>query len=165
MFATRRRAAATCSPRVKRWTRLIGRAVVWTPEDRLMPPEHGRRLADLLPQGARGEGTPPEFVHLDSPGSTCGARGAHARVPARSARVGEVERPAGRGEQPGGGPELGLGGGWGGGLPVASDAPSLIARTAPVAPACKEKPNTKTKIPGITKAGVPSIRIPRRPSR
>jgi pimeloyl-ACP methyl ester carboxylesterase len=25
--------------------------VVWTPEDRLMPPEHGRRLADLLPQG------------------------------------------------------------------------------------------------------------------
>jgi pimeloyl-ACP methyl ester carboxylesterase len=25
--------------------------VVWSPEDRVMPPEHGRRLADLLPQG------------------------------------------------------------------------------------------------------------------
>lgn len=25
--------------------------VVWTPEDRVMPPEHGRRLADLLPRG------------------------------------------------------------------------------------------------------------------
>jgi pimeloyl-ACP methyl ester carboxylesterase len=25
--------------------------VVWASEDRLMPPEHGRRLADLLPQG------------------------------------------------------------------------------------------------------------------
>lgn len=25
--------------------------VVWTPEDRVMPPEHGRRLAEMLPQG------------------------------------------------------------------------------------------------------------------
>ena len=25
--------------------------VVWASEDRVMPPEHGRRLADLLPQG------------------------------------------------------------------------------------------------------------------
>jgi len=25
--------------------------VVWAPEDRVMPPEHGRRLAELLPQG------------------------------------------------------------------------------------------------------------------
>lgn len=25
--------------------------VVWTPEDRVMPPEHGRRLAELLPHG------------------------------------------------------------------------------------------------------------------
>jgi pimeloyl-ACP methyl ester carboxylesterase len=25
--------------------------VVWADEDRVMPPEHGRRLADLLPQG------------------------------------------------------------------------------------------------------------------
>ena len=25
--------------------------VVWAPEDQMMPPEHGRRLADLLPQG------------------------------------------------------------------------------------------------------------------
>jgi pimeloyl-ACP methyl ester carboxylesterase len=25
--------------------------VVWAGEDRVMPPEHGRRLADLLPQG------------------------------------------------------------------------------------------------------------------
>jgi pimeloyl-ACP methyl ester carboxylesterase len=26
--------------------------VVWAKEDRIMPPEHGRRLAELLPQGA-----------------------------------------------------------------------------------------------------------------
>ena len=25
--------------------------VVWAPEDQLMPPQHGRRLAELLPQG------------------------------------------------------------------------------------------------------------------
>ena len=25
--------------------------VVWAPEDQMMPPEHGRRLADLLPKG------------------------------------------------------------------------------------------------------------------
>jgi pimeloyl-ACP methyl ester carboxylesterase len=25
--------------------------VVWATEDRVMPPEHGRRLAELLPQG------------------------------------------------------------------------------------------------------------------
>ena len=25
--------------------------VLWAPEDRVMPPEHGRRLAELLPQG------------------------------------------------------------------------------------------------------------------
>jgi pimeloyl-ACP methyl ester carboxylesterase len=25
--------------------------VVWASKDRVMPPEHGRRLADLLPQG------------------------------------------------------------------------------------------------------------------
>ena len=25
--------------------------VVWASEDRVMPPEHGRRLAELLPQG------------------------------------------------------------------------------------------------------------------
>ena len=25
--------------------------VVWAPEDRMMPPDHGRRLADLLPDG------------------------------------------------------------------------------------------------------------------
>jgi pimeloyl-ACP methyl ester carboxylesterase len=23
--------------------------VIWTPEDRIMPPDHGRRLAELLP--------------------------------------------------------------------------------------------------------------------
>ena len=25
--------------------------VVWAPEDRIMPPEHGRRLAELFPKG------------------------------------------------------------------------------------------------------------------
>jgi pimeloyl-ACP methyl ester carboxylesterase len=37
------------------WLTLRGDAatalVVWASKDRVMPPEHGRRLADLLPQG------------------------------------------------------------------------------------------------------------------
>jgi pimeloyl-ACP methyl ester carboxylesterase len=29
--------------------------VVWATQDRVMPPEHGRRLAELLPQGRLAE--------------------------------------------------------------------------------------------------------------
>ncbi|HEU4946114.1 MAG TPA: alpha/beta hydrolase [Kribbella sp.] len=39
-------AAAACLPTFSRPA-----LVVWASEDRVMPPEHGRRLADLLPQG------------------------------------------------------------------------------------------------------------------
>jgi pimeloyl-ACP methyl ester carboxylesterase len=38
--------AAECIPSFDRPT-----LVVWAAEDRVMPPEHGRRLAEILPQG------------------------------------------------------------------------------------------------------------------
>jgi pimeloyl-ACP methyl ester carboxylesterase len=42
--------------------------VVWTPEDQMMPPEHGRQLADLLPDGRLVE-IPDSYtvVPLDQP--------------------------------------------------------------------------------------------------
>ena len=49
--STRRaRAAARCSRSASGW-RCFDRPalVVWTPEDRVQRPEHGRRLAELLP--------------------------------------------------------------------------------------------------------------------
>jgi pimeloyl-ACP methyl ester carboxylesterase len=43
--------------------------VVWASEDRVMPPEHGRRLADLLPRGRLVE-IPDSYtlIPLDQPG-------------------------------------------------------------------------------------------------
>jgi pimeloyl-ACP methyl ester carboxylesterase len=43
--------------------------VVWATQDRVMPPEHGRRLADLLPQGRLVE-IPDSYtlIPLDQPG-------------------------------------------------------------------------------------------------
>jgi pimeloyl-ACP methyl ester carboxylesterase len=43
--------------------------VVWAAEDRVMPPEHGRRLAELLPQGRLVE-VPDSYtlIALDQPG-------------------------------------------------------------------------------------------------
>jgi pimeloyl-ACP methyl ester carboxylesterase len=42
--------------------------VVWASEDRVMPPEHGRRLADLLPQGQLVEiGDSYTLIGLDQP--------------------------------------------------------------------------------------------------
>jgi pimeloyl-ACP methyl ester carboxylesterase len=42
--------------------------VVWAPEDQIMPPEHGRRLADLLPDGRLVEITDSyTVVPLDQP--------------------------------------------------------------------------------------------------
>jgi pimeloyl-ACP methyl ester carboxylesterase len=42
--------------------------VVWAPEDQMMPPEHGHRLADLLPQGQLVEITDNyTVVPLDQP--------------------------------------------------------------------------------------------------
>ena len=50
--AAPRRAAASCSPRPRRCAAFDRPALVaWASEDRLMPREHGRRLAELLPQG------------------------------------------------------------------------------------------------------------------
>jgi pimeloyl-ACP methyl ester carboxylesterase len=42
--------------------------VVWATQDRVMPPEHGRRLAELLPQGRLVE-IPDSYtlVPLDQP--------------------------------------------------------------------------------------------------
>jgi hypothetical protein len=41
--------------------------VVWAPEDMMMPPEHGRRLADLLPDGRllRSRTATPSFVLIN----------------------------------------------------------------------------------------------------
>jgi pimeloyl-ACP methyl ester carboxylesterase len=42
--------------------------VVWASEDRLMPREHGRRLAELLPQGHLVEVEDScTLIHLDQP--------------------------------------------------------------------------------------------------
>jgi pimeloyl-ACP methyl ester carboxylesterase len=48
--------------------------VVWASEDRVMPPEHGRRLAELLPQGRLVE-VPDSYtlVPLDQPGQLAAA--------------------------------------------------------------------------------------------
>jgi pimeloyl-ACP methyl ester carboxylesterase len=44
--------------------------VVWASEDRVMPPEHGRRLADLLPQGRLVEIQDSyTLIPLDQPGA------------------------------------------------------------------------------------------------
>jgi pimeloyl-ACP methyl ester carboxylesterase len=42
--------------------------VLWSPDNKVMPPEHGRRLADLLPRGRYAE-IPGAFVlsMLDEP--------------------------------------------------------------------------------------------------
>ena len=53
--------------------------VVWASEDRVMPPEHGRRLAELLPQG-RLEEVPDSYtlVPLDQPAPLARLIGAFA---------------------------------------------------------------------------------------
>jgi pimeloyl-ACP methyl ester carboxylesterase len=62
--------------------------VVWASEDRVMPPEHGPRLAEILPQGRLVE-VPDSYtlVPLDQPGRLAEAvrEFTHARVPARPA--------------------------------------------------------------------------------
>jgi pimeloyl-ACP methyl ester carboxylesterase len=45
--SARRRQMLTVCERLARFTRPA--LVVWTPEDRIQRPEHGRRLAELLP--------------------------------------------------------------------------------------------------------------------
>src|SRR5215471_10053962 len=47
--------------------------VVWAADDRVMPPEHGRRLAGLLPQGRLVEiADSYTLVPLDQPGALAG---------------------------------------------------------------------------------------------
>jgi pimeloyl-ACP methyl ester carboxylesterase len=55
--------AAECLPSFERPA-----LVVWASQDRVMPPEHGRRLAELLPQGRLVE-IPDSYtlIHLDQP--------------------------------------------------------------------------------------------------
>jgi pimeloyl-ACP methyl ester carboxylesterase len=55
--------AAECLPSFERPA-----LVVWASQDRVMPPEHGRRLAELLPQGRLAE-IPDSYtlIPLDQP--------------------------------------------------------------------------------------------------
>jgi pimeloyl-ACP methyl ester carboxylesterase len=47
--------------------------VVWAEEDRVMPPEHGRRLAGLLPQGRLAEVADSyTLIPLDQPAQLAG---------------------------------------------------------------------------------------------
>ena len=71
--------------------------VVWAAGDRVMPPEHGRRLAELLPQGRLAEiADSYTLIPLDQPAR---ARRGHPRVRARG-RV----TTANRTDSPHGGP-------------------------------------------------------------
>jgi pimeloyl-ACP methyl ester carboxylesterase len=48
--------------------------VIWAAEDRVMPPEHGRRIADLLPDSRLVEVTDSyTLVPLDQPAELAGA--------------------------------------------------------------------------------------------
>jgi pimeloyl-ACP methyl ester carboxylesterase len=62
--------------------------VAWAAEDRVMPPEHGRRLAELLPEGRLVE-IPDSYtlIPLDQPGVLAGAirRFVHETQPQREA--------------------------------------------------------------------------------
>jgi pimeloyl-ACP methyl ester carboxylesterase len=65
--------------------------VVWATEDRVMPPEHGRRLADLLPQGRLVEVDDSyTLIPIDQPTALAGAIRDFVRetagVPAGTAR-------------------------------------------------------------------------------
>jgi pimeloyl-ACP methyl ester carboxylesterase len=54
--------------------------VAWASEDRVMPPEHGRRLADLLPQGRLVEiADSYTLIPLDQPGELANAMRAFVR--------------------------------------------------------------------------------------
>ena len=50
--------------------------MLWSPDDKVMPPAHGRRLADLLPQGRLVE-VPDAYVlsMLDQPEAVAEAMG------------------------------------------------------------------------------------------
>jgi pimeloyl-ACP methyl ester carboxylesterase len=55
--------------------------VVWARDDRVMPPEHGRRLAELLPQGRLVEVADSDtLVPLDQPAKLARAIGEFARA-------------------------------------------------------------------------------------
>jgi pimeloyl-ACP methyl ester carboxylesterase len=57
--------------------------VVWASEDRVMPPEHGRRLADLLPQGQLVEiADSYTLLPLDQPALLAQALRSFVRAPA-----------------------------------------------------------------------------------
>jgi pimeloyl-ACP methyl ester carboxylesterase len=59
--------------------------VVWARDDRVMPPAHGRRLADLLPQGRLVEVADSyTLVALDQPTALAAALGEFVAAPARA---------------------------------------------------------------------------------
>jgi pimeloyl-ACP methyl ester carboxylesterase len=69
----------------RNWSAVLARfdkpaLVVWAPEDQMMPPEHGRRLADLLPDGRLVE-IPDSYtvIPLDQPRRLAGALSAFLR--------------------------------------------------------------------------------------
>jgi len=61
--------------------------VAWASEDRVMPPEHGRRLAELLPQGRLVEiDDSYTLLSLDQPGELAGAMRTFVSDEPRTAR-------------------------------------------------------------------------------
>jgi pimeloyl-ACP methyl ester carboxylesterase len=71
--------------------------VAWASEDRVMPPEHGRRLAELLPGGRLVEiADSYTLIPLDQPGELAASIRAFIREPLRTTHRDPVS-PAGRG--------------------------------------------------------------------
>jgi pimeloyl-ACP methyl ester carboxylesterase len=72
--------------------------VLWSPDNKVMPPEHGRRLADLLPRGRYAE-IPGAFVlsMLDEPSAVARevADFLHSTAPGPEAREAVARRPHG----------------------------------------------------------------------
>jgi pimeloyl-ACP methyl ester carboxylesterase len=67
-----KRQLATATERLRDFDRPT--LVAWASEDRVMPPEHGRRLAELLPQGRLVEiADSYTLIPLDQPGELAGA--------------------------------------------------------------------------------------------
>jgi pimeloyl-ACP methyl ester carboxylesterase len=70
--------------------------VAWASQDRVMPPEHGRRLAELLPEGRLVE-IPDSYtlIPLDQPAGLARAIHRFAREPDRRARPGAASSESG----------------------------------------------------------------------
>jgi pimeloyl-ACP methyl ester carboxylesterase len=92
-----RRALATATERLRDFDRPA--LVAWASEDRVMPPEHGRRLSELLPQGRLVEiADSYTLIPLDQPGELAAAMREFVREQPRASAGGGSAPPArGRG--------------------------------------------------------------------